>query len=141
VSAFLGNIGDQYLGLYNAAGRGFPDISAQAIDVIAFFGGEPLAVEGTSCATPIAAGIISLLNDYMLSQVRAPLGFLNPRLYGLYRHYGDARAGLSDITSGSNPGCNTPGFSAIVGWDPVTGLGSLDFNVLQYRLRDAVVVT
>jgi hypothetical protein len=59
------------------------------------------------------AGIISLLNDYLISKGQPPLGFLNPWLYG------EGRAGFKDITSGSNPGCGTDGFSAIVGWDPV----------------------
>ena len=30
---------------------------------------------------------------------------------------------LNDITNGTNPGCGTVGFSAVPGWDPVTGLG------------------
>jgi phosphoribosylaminoimidazole (AIR) synthetase len=59
------------------------------------------------------AGIVSLINDYQLSKGRAPLGFLNLLLYG------DGIEGLTDIISGSNPGCGTPGFSAIGGWDPV----------------------
>ena len=59
------------------------------------------------------AGIISLLNDYMLYRGKKPLGFANPWLYGL------AVVGMNDITSGSNPGCGTEGFSAIAGWDPV----------------------
>ncbi|KAF8267936.1 peptidase S8/S53 domain-containing protein [Lactarius quietus] len=58
-----------------------------------------------------------------------PVGFLNPLLYG------NLRPAMNDITSGSNPGCNTPGFSAIPGWDPVTGLGTPDFVDLQ-ALRD-----
>ncbi|KAH9009154.1 hypothetical protein EDB85DRAFT_1828249, partial [Lactarius pseudohatsudake] len=58
------------------------------------------------------AGIISLLNDYRISNGRAPLGFLNVLLYGR------CLGGLVDITSGSNPGCNTDGFSAVPGWDP-----------------------
>jgi hypothetical protein len=61
----------------------------------------------------IVAGVISLLNDYRLSQGKHALGFINPWLYG------DGRTGLNDITSGTNPGCDTPGFSAIEGWDPV----------------------
>ena len=61
----------------------------------------------------IMAGVISLLNDYQLSRGKPPLGFLNPWLYG------QGRAGLNDIKSGSNPGCNTDGFTAIRGWDPV----------------------
>ena len=49
----------------------------------------------------------------MITTGRKPLGFLNPWLYG------SGLAGLNDITSGSNPGCNTNGFSAASGWDPV----------------------
>ena len=33
--------------------------------------------------------------------------------------YSRALPGLNDVTSGSNPGCNTQGFPAITGWDPV----------------------
>ncbi|KAH8994009.1 hypothetical protein EDB92DRAFT_1944285 [Lactarius akahatsu] len=53
------------------------------------------------------------------------LGFLN------IRQYDDGLSGLNDITSGSNPGCDTDGFSAVPGWDPVTGLGTPDFETLQ----------
>ncbi len=91
----------------------------------------------------IVAGIISLHNDYLLSVGKAPLGFLNPWLYAAYDV---GLLGLNDITSGSNPGCGTEGFSATAGWDPVrparlsihfrgwlifgsavTGLGTPDF--------------
>ncbi|KAH8987133.1 subtilisin-like protein [Lactarius hatsudake] len=126
VTTFLDNLGNRYHGLYNDSGRGFPDIAAQAFRVGFIFRNEYKVVDGTSCAAPIVAGIFSLLNDYRISQGRRPLGFLNPWLYGI------ARAGLNDITSGSNPGCNTDGFPAVVGWDPVTGLGSPDFEHLQH---------
>ena len=59
------------------------------------------------------AGVISLLSDYQISRGEPALGFLNPWLYG------SGLLGLNDITSGSNPGCGTKGFSAKVGWDPV----------------------
>ncbi|KAH9041618.1 subtilisin-like protein [Lactarius pseudohatsudake] len=86
--------------------RGYPDIAAQAFDIGIIFRNEYKVMEGTSCSTPA--------------------GFLNPWLYGT------PRAGLNGITSGSNPGCNTDGSSAVVGWDPVTGLGSPDFEHLQH---------
>ncbi|KAH9178181.1 subtilisin-like protein [Lactarius sanguifluus] len=128
VTPFFEILGNQYHGLYNASVRGFPDIAAQAYEIAIMLGGEYYeALDGTSCSTPIVSGIISLLNDYRISQGRHPLGFLNPWLYGTAR-----RAGLNDITSGSNPGCNTDGFSAIEGWDPVTGLGSPEFERLQH---------
>ena len=119
----------------SVSGRGIPDVSAQALEIPIFFRGQYKRVEGTSVATPvrlppsvfhaealswrtatniqIVAGVISLLNDYRLSQGKHALGWINPWLYG------DGRTGLNDITSGTNPGCGTQGFSAIEGWDPV----------------------
>ncbi|KAH9053379.1 peptidase S8/S53 domain-containing protein [Lactarius vividus] len=145
VSAFLERQGTQYSGLYNPEGRGIPDIAAQALKLTIFFRKFLTLVEGTSCSAPTVAGIISLLNDYLITNGRPSLGFLNIRLYD------DGFAGLNDITSGSNPDCGTDGFSAVPGWDPVrparlvflhflrwltcvgyvTGLGTPDFEKLQ----------
>ncbi|KAH8981684.1 subtilisin-like protein [Lactarius hatsudake] len=125
VSAFLERQGTQYAGLYNPGGRGIPDIAAQALERSIFFRNAHVIVEGTSCSVPTVAGVVSLLNDYLITNGRPPLGFLNIRLYN------DGIAGLNDITSGSNPGCGTDGFSAVPGWDPVTGLGTPDFEKLQ----------
>ncbi|KAH9030906.1 subtilisin-like protein [Lactarius pseudohatsudake] len=115
VPSFLRNLGNQYHDFYNPGGRGVPDIALQAMNF-------PIVIKNE--IREIAAGIISLLNDYRISNGKSPLGFLNVLLYGI------CLGGLNDITSGSNPGCNTDGFSAVPGWDPVTGLGSLDFERL-----------
>ncbi|KAF4622357.1 hypothetical protein D9613_009510 [Agrocybe pediades] len=56
---------------------------------------------------------------------QSALGFINPLIYST------ASFGFNDITTGSNPGCGTAGFSAGVGWDPVTGLGTPNFLALQ----------
>jgi len=61
-----------------------------------------------------AAGVFSLLNDFLISHGKAPLGFLNPLIYA-----STSATAFNDITSGSNPGCGTQGFSAVAGWDPV----------------------
>ncbi|KAH9059102.1 subtilisin-like protein [Lactarius vividus] len=127
---FFEQLGNQYSGLYNASSRGFPDVAAQAIDFVIIVDDEYKLLDGTSCSAPVVAGLISLLNDYQLSRNRPVLGFLNPWLYGI------ASQGLNDITSGSNPGCGTDGFSAVPGWDPVTGLGTPDFR----RLLDMLPV-
>ncbi|KAI9450598.1 subtilisin-like protein [Lactarius psammicola] len=130
VATYLRNLGGQYSGLYNPAGRGIPDISAQAHKFEFIHYSDDFIVSGTSCAVPTAAGIISLLNDYRISNGQAALGFLNPLLYS----YGIP--GINDITSGTNSGCSTNGFSASVGWDPATGLGTLDFMKLEEILED-----
>ncbi|KAF8699672.1 Subtilisin-like protein, partial [Rhizoctonia solani] len=125
VSTFLGSIGTTYSGLYNTTGRGFPDVAAQGRSFQIIQKGSTTSVAGTSASAPAFAGVIALLNDYRLSQGKSPLGFLNPWLYS------SAASALNDITSGSNPGCGTNGFTARAGWDPVTGLGTPDFVKLQ----------
>ncbi|KAH9054087.1 subtilisin-like protein [Lactarius vividus] len=129
VSTFLQDLGNQYKGFYSASGRGIPDIAAQAIGFPIFFNGNEQKESGTSLAAPVVAGIISLLNDWLISTGQRPLGFLNPWLYGR------GSRGLNDVTVGSNPGCNLDGFSAIVGWDPVTGLGTPNFRKMLFILR------
>ena len=84
-------------------------------------------VAGTSCASPTAAGVISLLNDLRLQAGKPTLGFLNPFLY-------QSAASLNDITEGaSGGGCDglsDKGYPATEGWDPVTGLGTPDYSKL-----------
>lgn len=61
------------------------------------------------------------------------LGFLNPFLYST------GAAALNDITEGASSGCDDVGYdgqiknagwSAEVGWDAATGLGTPDFGKL-----------
>ncbi|KAJ7794028.1 peptidase S8/S53 domain-containing protein [Mycena olivaceomarginata] len=128
-------------GLYYSNGRGFLDIALQAENVeIAWRTeaeincpssvGELWLVNGTSCASPILASMIVLINDRLISAGTPALGLLNPFLYTT------GRAAFTDITSGTNPGCKHQretkhsGFSASRGWDPVTGLGTPNFNLL-----------
>ncbi|KAH8985684.1 subtilisin-like protein [Lactarius akahatsu] len=118
VTGFFQILGDEYKGLYNATSRGIPDISAQSVGFNIFLNGREKRFDGTSCSTPVVASIIALINDHLISNGRPALGFLNPWLYG------SAARSLFDVTSGTNPGCNTDGFSAVPGWDPVTGLGT-----------------
>ena len=86
--------------------------------------GRTEAVSGTSCASPTFASVVALLNDRLLAAGKSPLGFLNPFLYST------GSAALNDVTSGSNSGCFSSGFSAKAGWDPVTGLGTPNFEKL-----------
>jgi tripeptidyl-peptidase-1 len=124
VKSYISGLGTTYSGKYNATGRGFPDVAAFGENVQIYSGGENGAVGGTSCASPIFASTIGLINDRLIAAGKPALGFLNPWLYST------ASSALNDITSGSNPGCNTNGFSAKAGWDPVTGLGSPNFAKL-----------
>ena len=51
-----------------------------------------------SCASPIFAGVVALLNDALAKEGQPPLGFLNPLLYKMKRESN----GLEDVTEGVN---------------------------------------
>ncbi|KAI0062174.1 family S53 protease [Artomyces pyxidatus] len=127
VNWFLSGLGSTFSGLFNASGRAYPDLSAVGVNVPIVWEGKVGTVDGTSCSTPITAGMIALLNDELIAAKKSPLGFLNPFIY----QNSDI---FTDITAGTNPGCGTNGFIAGKGWDPVTGVGSPVFA----KLRTAV---
>ena len=61
------------------------------------------------------------------------LGFINPAMYRIGRDPADHKA-FHDITAGDNTvtysGVTVTGYQAAPGWDPVTGWGSPDAQVL-----------
>ncbi|EJD41708.1 family S53 protease [Auricularia subglabra TFB-10046 SS5] len=129
VAAFKQQLGNTNAGKFNASGRGFPDVAAQGLNVQIVLEGQTGGVAGTSASSPIFASFVALLNERLADSGRPPLGFLNPFLYS-----NAGVAALNDITTGNNPGCNTNGFPAVAGWDPVTGLGTPDFTRLMGAL-------
>lgn len=103
--------------------RGYPDISANGNGIAIIFQGEFILVDGTSASAPIIGGVISLINEQRKNDGKSTVGFINPVLYA-------NPSALNDITSGDNPGCSTNGFAAVPGWDPVTGLGTPNYEKL-----------
>ncbi|XP_065192050.1 tripeptidyl-peptidase 1-like [Sycon ciliatum] len=104
---------------FNKTGRGYPDVSALAVNFEVIMDLFPVPASGTSCAAPTFSGIISLVNDKLINgHSKTALGFLNPFLYA------HGFAGLTDIEHGCNEGCSGDGFCSVKGWDPVTGLGT-----------------
>lgn len=124
VSTYLKALGSTNSGLFNRTGRGFPDVAAMGENVEIAYQQSGALVEGTSCSSPIFASIISLINDRLVAAGKPVLGFFNPFLYG------PAASTFTDITSGNNPGCNTNGFPAKTGWDPVCSYRSIEYASL-----------
>jgi tripeptidyl-peptidase I len=118
VSQYLENLGTKHEGWYNRNGRGYPDLAAQGYRLATVWNGTKRLVDGTSASAPIMAAVVALVNDALIAEGKPTLGFLNPWLYG-----GGWKA-FSDVTSGESAGCNTTGFPATVGWDPVSGFGT-----------------
>lgn len=76
---------------------------------------------GTSMAAQLFAGIITLINEQRLQIGKSTVGFINPIVYQHPEMF-------TDVTHGNNPGCDTTGFDAVQGWDPVTGMGTLKWK-------------
>ncbi len=119
-------------GMWNATGRGYPDLSALGGEVnpycVAVAGGRELGgVWGTSASTPVVAGIFVRLNNLLLGEGKPPLGWVNPFIY----QNADA---FFDVTEGVNDGGGEYGFACAAGWDPATGLGTPDFAKLKARV-------
>ncbi|KAF2667833.1 subtilisin-like protein [Microthyrium microscopicum] len=114
--------------LYNATGRGFPDVSANGLNVMTIYKGKPYLNGGTSASAPIVASIVNLINEHRIKASKRPIGFLNPIIYQHPEVF-------NDITSGYNLEWPLkPAFYTAKGWDPVTGLGTPNFPKLYELL-------
>jgi kumamolisin len=92
-------------------GRGVPDVAGVADPATGyqvFIDGQALVFGGTSAVAPFWAGLTALIHEAAGQRV-APL---QPILYS-------APSAFSDVTVGNNGA-----YSAAVGWDPCTGMGS-----------------
>jgi uncharacterized protein (TIGR03437 family) len=144
-------------GVPNDNARDVPDLAMNAAihdSYMITYQGNIGSVAGTSAASPSLSGIIALLNQYQVSkgfQQQPGLGNINPSLYRLAQ---TAPTAFHDITSGNNivpcaqgtPDCLTGsyGYTTGPGYDPVTGLGSVDASnlVTQWNTAtNAVTVT
>ena len=68
-------------GIYNRAGRGFPDVSSNGAHVDVVFYGAVGWQAGTSCAAPTLGSIFTLINEKRTQAGKGPIGFVNPVLY------------------------------------------------------------
>ncbi|KAL4932388.1 S53 family peptidase [Aspergillus undulatus] len=146
VKSYLKQLGTTQSQYFNASGRAFPDVAAQAQNYAVVDKGRVGLYDGTSCSTPAFAGVVGLLNDVRLQAGLPVLGFLNPWLYQ------SGVDGLNDIVDGGSTGCDghdrfggaengSPvipyaSWNATEGWDPVTGLGTPDFARLKVLVLD-----
>jgi subtilase family serine protease len=123
------------------ATRGVPDVAADGSGptgmALAFSapGGsyELVGAGGTSAGAPFWAGLVALADQ----EAGHPLGFVNPAIYRIARGPLYHKA-FHDISTGNNtvvltstsPPVTITGYQAGPGWDPVTGWGTPDAQVL-----------
>lgn len=118
----------QLAGVINSSNQGSttlrngPDVSANANYTFYVCADQTACTAneygGTSFAAPMWAAYIALVNQQLAANGAAPIGFVNPAIYsiGTGSTYNSA---FHDITSGTSGS-----YSAVVGYDLVTGWGS-----------------
>ena len=105
--------------------RNIPDVALTADNVEDYYGnGTSGSVGGTSCAAPLWAGFLALVNQQAAAAGRAPVGFANPSLYAIARGPNYASC-FHDTTMGNNFSSSSPSlFAATTGYDLCTGWGT-----------------
>ncbi len=122
-----------------------------------FVNGAQEGVGGTSLSSPMSAGLWARLETHYTNT----LGFAPPLYYGVYGHYEPCPHGSTacvptgepgDDTSAVPPDTTAPvgGFHDILfgtngipssagpGWDEPTGLGSIDYLVMQADIKNSI---
>jgi subtilase family serine protease len=114
--------------------RGVPDVAGDANQQggapVVLAGGRQSAVNsapGTSASAALWAGLVALADQ----DAHHGLGFVNPAIYRIARG-ASYHTAFHDVTTGNNLtlGPLTDSYNAGPGWDPVTGWGSPNAQVL-----------
>jgi uncharacterized protein (TIGR03437 family) len=138
-------------GSQNDGARGVPDLalaaSANHNGYMVYSGGTLSVFGGTSAGTPVFAGMVALLNQYLVrAGESAGLGNVNPRLYGLAQStpnvFHDVMTGTNAVAvacAGRIRNCTAGsyGYSAGPGYDLASGLGSVDLYNLVTAWKPA----
>ena len=137
-------------GYFDSSYRGIPDVSIFGSQIPTVIARQFELVAGTSLSAPLFAGVIALLNQQTVAAVGGTLGWANPLLYSMASSYPSS---FTDITVGTNacpndfdqtssPCRTTPGlckgFTAVKGWDPVSGLGVPNVGAMKAALTSMI---
>ena len=100
------------------------------LNYLVIINGQYGGMAGTSASAPVAAAVISNINAARMAIGKGSLGWVHPALYA------NAASFTNDIVTGNNTcSATTPccphGFHATKGWDPTSGLGSINYAKMQ----------
>ena len=123
---------------YLPTGRGYPDVSMAGEFYYIFIRSKEFsdrqAVAGTSASCPVVASFISNVNAKRFAVGKGPVGWVNPFLYTYASQF------VNDVTAGDNIFC-TVGYYATPGWDPASGLGSINYGKFETLMLSLGVVS
>mgnify|MGYP003880592577 CR=1 FL=1 len=130
---------------FKSTNRAYPDVALLAHNIDTIVNQALYPGSGTSASAPLFAGMVARIMQARLDKGLAPLGLLNVQLYQLADK---PTSPFNDITVGDNHctgiygpqqnhTCCPYGFTATTGFDPLTGLGSVDFPLLFAALTQS----
>jgi subtilase family serine protease len=115
--------------------RMVPDVSLDADPVTGYpiYMAQPgkspwlLGVGGTSCAAPMWAAFVALVNQKLVANGQPRLGFANPAIYQVARsaEYGNAFYDVKDGSTNLHFG-TSPDYDLATGWGTLQGKSLLD---------------
>jgi hypothetical protein len=107
--------------------RNIPDVALTGDNVYVDYGnGSSGTFGGTSCATPLWAAFVALVNQRAAGYDLAPVGFVNPAIYAIGKG-SDYASVMHDITTGNNTNsASSKEFYAAAGYDLCSGWGTPD---------------
>jgi Concanavalin A-like lectin/glucanases superfamily/Pro-kumamolisin, activation domain len=105
--------------------RNIPDVALTSDDIWVTFGnGSEASFIGTSCAAPLWAGFIALVNQQSAANGKPTVGFINPAIYAIGRGANYTNC-FHDVTVGNDTSSLSPTeFFAVPGYDLCTGWGT-----------------
>ncbi|MBN9564654.1 MAG: hypothetical protein J0G29_00935 [Alphaproteobacteria bacterium] len=145
VFSYLDSGPGSYVSPSITSNRAYPDIAAFGATINTIQDGQNVYECGTSASSPIVAGVFSLINQARIAVGYPAVGAVNHLLYSMYAN---GTSAFNDVTQGNN--CVgersyiessslsgetfalrsvpqvSPCYTATIGWDPVTGLGSIN---------------
>ena len=105
--------------------RNIPDVALTADNVYVAYGdGSSATFGGTSCATPLWAALVALMNQQAASTGASMAGFINLAIYAIGKGTSYSSS-FHDITTGNNTSSSSPNnYYAVNGYDLCTGWGT-----------------
>jgi len=109
----------------SGSSRNVPDVALTADYCYVDEGnGSSASYGGTSCAAPLWAGFMALVNQQATLSGQSSIGFINPAVYEIARE-STYNLAFHDTTAGDNTWSSSPNlFYAVPGYDLCTGLGT-----------------
>ena len=132
ISSYTKNMNNLRHSIHNHNGRGYPDITIMNSDYLHVSESKRECLISPRTSAYLFSDMVSRINIARQKAGASPLGFLNPALYS---NHNKNASFIRDITS-SDSGCIgssrccADGLSVAVGWDPVSGIGSVDLDMM-----------